>query len=89
MMKVLVLNGSPKKVSDTMTMTNAFLKGLTEKLEALKTAEDSKMLFQQATKPEIKGFDPAEGITDTDGIQEPATLAEAIKLSLSAQSDAN
>lgn len=31
MMKVLVLNGSPKKVSDTMTMTNAFLKGLTEK----------------------------------------------------------
>ena len=68
---------------------NGELKGLTEKLEALKTAEDSKMLFQQATKPKIKGFDPAEGNTDTDGIQEPATLAEAIKLSLSAQSDAN
>lgn len=30
MKKVLILNGSPKKVSDTMQLTNAFLKGLTE-----------------------------------------------------------
>ncbi len=29
-MKVLVLNGSPKKNSDTMHLTNAFLKGLNE-----------------------------------------------------------
>ncbi|MBO4667111.1 MAG: NAD(P)H-dependent oxidoreductase, partial [Bacilli bacterium] len=27
-MKVLVLNGSPKEKSDTMCLTNAFLKGL-------------------------------------------------------------
>ena len=29
-MKVLVLNGSPKERSDTMVLTNAFLKGLNE-----------------------------------------------------------
>ena len=28
LMKVLVLNGSPKEKSDTMCLTNAFLKGL-------------------------------------------------------------
>ena len=27
-MKVLVLNGSPKKVSDTMQLTGSFLEGL-------------------------------------------------------------
>ena len=29
-MRVLILNGSPKKVSDTMQLTNAFLEGLNE-----------------------------------------------------------
>ena len=28
MKKVLVLNGPPKKISDTMAITNSFLKGL-------------------------------------------------------------
>ena len=32
-MKVLVINGSPKEKSDTMCLTNAFLKGLNEKNE--------------------------------------------------------
>ena len=27
-MKILVLNGSPKKKSDTMVLTNAFLRGI-------------------------------------------------------------
>lgn len=30
MEKVLVLNGSPKAVSDTMVLANAFLKGMGE-----------------------------------------------------------
>ena len=29
-MRVLILNGSPKKVSDTMQLTNACLEGLNE-----------------------------------------------------------
>lgn len=32
-MKVLVINGSPKEVSDTMCLTNAFLKGLNKNKE--------------------------------------------------------
>ena len=62
------------------------IKGLTEKIEALKTAEDSRMLFPQDAgpkRPEIKGLRPGEG-RDRDilGGNEPETLADAIKLNM-------
>lgn len=63
------------------------IKGLAEKIDALKTAEDSKMLFPQDTgtkKPVIKGFQPGEG-RDSDplgGDDEPQTLSDAVRLNM-------
>lgn len=67
------------------------LKGLSDQIQKLQTAEDSKMLFKAAdTKPVFKGFKPAEG---KDGLPQgsdgqPKTMAEAIEMSLSAQQSA-
>ena len=66
------------------------LKGLSDQIQKLQKAEDSKMLFKAAdTKPVLKGFKPAEG---KDGLPQgsdgqPKTMAEAIEMSLSAQQD--
>lgn len=46
-MKVLVLNGSPKATSDTMVLTNAFLKGLNE-------TEEHQITVVDVIKKEIK-----------------------------------
>lgn len=64
------------------------LKGLSDQVKKLQTADDSKMLFQAAdTKPVFKGFKPAEGRDDLPqgGDGQPTTMAEAIEMSLSAQ----
>ncbi len=64
------------------------LKGLSDRIQALQKAEDSKMLFKDAdAKPVFKGFKPAEGRDGLpeDGDGQPKTMAEAIAMSLGAQ----
>lgn len=67
------------------------LKGLSDQIQKLQKAEDSKMLFKAAdTKPVFKGFKPAEsrdGLPQ-DSDEQPKTMAEAIEMSLSAQQSA-
>ncbi len=67
------------------------LKGLSDQIQKLQKAEDSKMLFRAGdAKPTFKGFKPAE---NRDGLpqdsdEQPKTMAEAIEMSLSAQQSA-
>lgn len=64
------------------------LKGLDDQLKALRQAEDSRMLFATEKKPTFKGFKPAESRDgQTDGEEAPATLADAIEMAMSVQTD--
>ena len=62
------------------------LLGINEQLEALKTAEDSKMLFKNPeNKGNFSGVKPAEGNTDNSGrgSNQSKSLSDAIMVALS------
>jgi len=56
--------------------------GINEQIEALKTAEDSKMLFKTAEskpkEPNFSGVKPGEGNTGTEGANQTKSLGDAI-----------
>ena len=56
--------------------------GINEQIEALKTAEDSKMMFKVAEskpkEPNFSGVKPGEGNTGTEGANQTKSLADAI-----------
>ena len=56
--------------------------GINEQIEALKTAEDSKMLFKAAEskpkEPNFSGVKPGEGNTGTEGANQTKSLGNAI-----------
>jgi len=60
------------------------LKGLDEQLKKLTEADDTKFLFNTETnqKQQPKGFVPAEKKDSTPGDGTPATLADAVRMSL-------
>lgn len=60
------------------------LVGVNDQLEALKKAEDSKMLFKSETKQTLSGATPGAGnVGNPGGEGKPKTLAESIAAALS------
>ena len=71
---------------DKIKLDGEVLLGINEQLEALKTAEDSKMLFKTSeNKGNFSGVKPAEGNTDNSGIgsNQSKSLSDAIMAALS------
>lgn len=68
---------------DKIKLDGEVLLGINEQLEALKSADDSKMLFKGAeVKNGFSGVKPGEGNTGDSG-SKPKTLAESIAAALS------
>lgn len=71
---------------DKIKLDGEVLLGINEQLEALKTSEDSKMLFKTAeNKGNFSGVKPAEGNTDNSGSgsNQSKSLSDAIMAALS------
>ena len=71
---------------DKIKLDGEVLLGINEQLEALKTAEDSKMLFKTSeNKGNFSGVKPAEGNTDNSGSgsNQSKSLSDAIMAALS------
>lgn len=71
---------------DKIKLDGEVLLGINEQLEALKTAEDSKMLFNTSeNKGNFSGVKPAEGNTDNSrsGSNQSKSLSDAIMAALS------
>ena len=67
---------------DKIKLDGDVLIGINEQIEALKNAEDSKMLFKvtetKQKEPNFSGVKPGEGNTGTEGTNQSKSLADAI-----------
>jgi len=55
------------------------IKGLADQIKVLQEGADTKFLFEVASKPQFKGFSPAESANKAAGTQ-PSSLAEAVQM---------
>ena len=67
---------------DKIKLDGDVLIGISEQIEALKNAEDSKMLFKvtetKQKEPNFSGVKPGEGNTGTEGANQTKSLGDAI-----------